>query len=387
MRPGACISNTTPQSVTSHLEVPAQVRSTKLYRRLNAKMQRRSFKKRMLRVSIVTANIVVMLAVVLFVAHNAQADSPTPKAASLASSAEVKVSNPLDQLSSADIALTVARLNGLPEATAITNQADSQITELSMAPTSDAVVAKPQVVSTALKSQADIKAYTTVSGDTISAIATKFGVTSDSIRWSNNLTGDSVNVGVKLSIPPVNGIIYTVKAGDTADSLATKFKSNKDKIIAFNDAEIKGLQVGQQILIPDGTQAVAASASQVARAAVATTSFPWGGASPVYGYNGYDYGYCTWYVASVISVPSNWGNANTWDNLAPMSGWTVSTVPRAGAIAQTDAGYFGHVAVVQAVSDDGTMIKYADMNGLAGWGRVGYSDWTSAGRFQHYIYR
>jgi len=34
------------------------------------------------------------------------------------------------------------------------------------------------------------------------------------------------------------------------------------------------------------------------------------------------------------------------------------------------------------------MIKYSDMNGLAGWGRVGYSDdWVPASKFPHYIYR
>ena len=60
---------------------------------------------------------------------------------------------------------------------------------------------------------------------------------------------------------------------------------------------------------------------------------------------------------------------------------------RAGAVAQTDAGYEGHVAIVEAVSDDGTQMKYSDMNGLAGFGRVGYSGWVAADHFPHYIYR
>jgi surface antigen len=107
---------------------------------------------------------------------------------------------------------------------------------------------------------------------------------------------------------------------------------------------------------------------------------------PIYGYNGYDYGYCTWYVANRISVPANWGNANTWDNLAPASGWTVSHAPRAGGIAQSNRGAFGHVAYVEAVSPDGTMIKYSDMNGIAGFNRVGYSDWVPASKFNNYIY-
>ena len=300
------------------------------------------------------------------------------------------VANPLDQLSSADIALTVARLNNLPETTAITNQADSQASDLrsSLATSSASVVAKPQVVLTALKSKADIKTYKAADGDTISSIAAKYGVTSDSIRWSNNLTGDAVTVGTSLTIPPVNGIVHTVVAGDTADSLAAKYKANKDQIIAYNDAEISGLRQGDKIIVPNGTitPVVIITARAIAAAAAPAAGYAFG-STAMYGYNGYDYGYCTWYVANRISVPSNWGNANTWANLAPLSGWTVSSVPRAGAIGQTPRGAEGHVAVIEAVSDDGTMIKYSDMNGLAGYGRVGYSEWVSASKFPNYIYR
>jgi len=148
-----------------------------------------------------------------------------------------------------------------------------------------------------------------------------------------------------------------------------------------NDAE-KGLTPGSYVWIPN--VAAPAAPSYVATAA----SFRVASFSPNYGFNGYDYGYCTYYVASRIPVPSNWGNANTWDNYARVTpGWAVSLTPSVGAVAQTDRGSEGHVAVVEAVSADGSMIKYSDMNGLAGWGRVGYSDWTSASHFEHYIVR
>jgi surface antigen len=122
----------------------------------------------------------------------------------------------------------------------------------------------------------------------------------------------------------------------------------------------------------------------------ASTSFRVASFSPNYsGFNGYDYGYCTYYVASVIAVPSNWGNANTWDNYARVTpGWAVSLTPIKGAIAQTDRGGLGHVAIVTDATADGMMIKYSDMNGLAGWGRTGTTpDWVSASRFEHYIVR
>jgi surface antigen len=266
----------------------------------------------------------------------------------------------------------------LPEASAVVNEADSVNAQLAVASTDEKVISKPQVVSTALKSVKDLQSYVTVAGDTVSNLASKFGVSSDTIKWSNDLTSDSLPAGKELWISPVNGIVYVVKANDTAESLATKYKANKDQIIAFNDAEVSGLPIGKRIVIPDGTIATT-------RSTASYTSYAYG-FTPTYGFNGYDPGWCTWYVASRIAIPTNWGNANTWDNYAALSGWIVSKTPVPGAIGQTDAGWAGHVAVVEAVSEDGTMIKYSDMNGLAGFNHVGYSDWVSISKFQNYIY-
>lgn len=292
--------------------------------------------------------------------------------------------NPLDQLSSADIAANASRIANMPEATAVTNQADTVSAELAVT-ANDSLVSKPQIIASDLKTRFDVQDYLVKEGDTVSSIAAKYNVTSDSIRWSNNLSGETVTVGAHLSIPPLNGVVYTVAGGDTAQSLASKFSASADQITAFNDAEISGLKPGEKIVIPNGKVQQVATTSVYARSSSsASYSF---GSSAIYGSNGYDWGFCTWYVANRISVPSNWGNANTWDNLAPLSGWTVSSTPRQGAIAQRNTGSFGHVAYVEAVSPDGTQIKYSDMNGLAGFARVGYSGWVSASSFENYIYR
>jgi surface antigen len=288
--------------------------------------------------------------------------------------------NPLDQASSADIALTVAEVSNLPEATAVANQAQTAAADLAMAGTSDNIISKPEVVTTALKSKADIFNYITVTGDTVASLADKFGITSDSIMWSNGLTSNTLTPGTTLTIPPVNGIVYTVKAGDTPASLAELYKANQQEIIAYNDAEISGLTVGERIIIPSGVLSSDSSADK----STASSIFPWGN-GPVYGYNGYDYGYCTWYVATQVPVPSNWGNASSWAYYASLSGWNVSGAPTVGAIAQTAdaAGGEGHVAIVDAVSGDEIQIR--DMNGVAGWGRVGYSSWIPDSTFQHFI--
>lgn len=355
-------------------------------------MRRKTFRRRAVRFGIVATNLVI-LAVIMAVVLQSPNSNSIPKASALTNATSSVESNPLDQVSSADIALTVARMNSLPETTAITSQAQSQAADVAIATSTNNVTAKPEVVATALKSRADIQNYVTVAGDSIGSLATKFGVTSDSIKWSNGFTGDAVPAGTKLVIPPVNGIVYTVKNGDTIESIAAKFNANKDQIAAYNDSEIAGLKVGEQILIPNGTVSpVTASRTATTAAGIAGggagpagAAFPWGN-GPLYGVNGYDYGYCTWYVATQISVPGNWGNAATWAYYAGASGWGVSTRPTVGAIAQKGGGY-GHVAIVDEVSPDGTQVRYKDMNGVAGWGRVGQSGWVPASHYDHYITR
>jgi surface antigen len=359
------------------LTVPRTTWAAKLHRQIQSKLRLKTARRRNVRIALLASNVLILAFIIGFVVQNPQAGAPAPSLASTGAA------NPLDQVSSADIALTVARMNSLPETTAINNQAQSQAAELAIATSSNNVTAKPAVIATALKSSADIKDYTVLPGDTVASIAAKFGVTSESIRWSNNLSSDSVAAGTVLVIPPVNGIVYTINTGDTADSLAAKFHASKEKIIAYNDAEIKGFTVGQRIIVPDAVQG--STNLRAATIGPSAASFAWG-SSPMYGGNGYDYGYCTWYVANRIRVPNNWGNANTWAYYAPGSGWAVSKRPTVGSIAQTTGPGFGHVAYVEAVSDDGTMIKYSDMNGLAGWGRVGITqNWVPASHFNNYI--
>jgi surface antigen len=374
---GVCISTsrTTPSTLaTDSLTPPRTFRSARLYQYVQTKLGHRIIRRRAVRIGLLVVNVAILAIIVTFVLQKPHAGS---LAVPLPVNAATSATNPLDQLSSAGIAQTVAELNNLPETTAITNQVQSQTAEIAVASSDANVVSKPQVVDTALKSRADIQTYTTAPGDTVSGLAAKFGVTSDSIRWSNSLSGDSVAAGTKLLIPPVNGIVYSVKSGDTADSLAAKFNANKDQIIAYNDAEITGLQIGEQIIIPNASVSVAGTTA----AAIAGTKagFPWG-SGPLYGFNGYDYGYCTWYVATQVAVPANWGNASTWAYYARLSGWNVSTTPTVGAIAQRGGGE-GHVAVVTGVNPDGT-VTVRDMNGFAGWGRVGVGT-VSTGTFQY----
>ena len=342
----------------SYQKVGSQVAGT-------GKKMKKSVKKRLVRYGLVLANIAVLMAVIFVVVKNPNSSSVVKQSVSSQSTNTAVVSNPLDELSSADIAVQVARMARLAETTSVKNNADSQNEQLAIVTSGTQTLDKPQIVSTALKSKKDIKVYTAVAGDTVSSLAARFGITSDSIKWSNGLTSDALAVGKKLYIPPVTGIAYEVKSGDTVDSLSTKYRANKEQVIADNDAEVAGLKVGERILIRDG------SIPPPVVISYASWTGPTSG-----GYNGYDYGWCTWWVANRRiqtgrPLPTQLGNASTWYYRARnVFGMPTGTTPQTGAAVMTSSAGWGHVAYVESVNGDGT-VTFSEMNaGVGNWNRT-----------------
>ncbi|MCC7436535.1 M23 family metallopeptidase [Candidatus Nomurabacteria bacterium] len=98
-----------------------------------------------------------------------------------------------------------------------------------------------------------ITTYTVVSGDTLSGIADKFSISTNTLLWANDLTKKStIKVGQKLTILPVSGIVHSVKKGDTLGAIALKYDASTEEIIAFNDLEDSKIKVGMKLIIPDG---------------------------------------------------------------------------------------------------------------------------------------
>lgn len=360
---------------------------TKLSRSLTTKRN----KKRAVRYGLLVGNIAVVGIATLFVLHN-----PNSQAVSrnIAKVSDTQAMNPLDALSAADIAVSAARMTDLAEATSVKNQADSVAAELNTHVVDYAVVPKPQILSSIIKTKADIKDYTVVDGDTLGDLASRFGVTSDSLKWSNGLTTSILRPGTALVIPPIDGIAYTVKSGDTPDSLATKYSANKEQIVAFNDAEVLGIKVGERIVIPGGSIAPPP--------VVAPRYFTGYSLSTVarYGGNGYDYGWCTWYVSNRRAelgrpVPNNLGNAYSWYTVAVRSGLSTGNSPQPGAVAVNQGG--NHVMVVEVVNDDGSFwvsemnfsaggqVSMTDSRPTGGWGRIDWRLVGSSGSWK-YIY-
>lgn len=74
---------------------------------------------------------------------------------------------------------------------------------------------------------------------------------------------------------------------------------------------------------------------------------------------------CTWFVASKLPVPNTWGDAISWGYEAAADGYTISNVPKIGAIAQSSTDYYlGHVALVQAINGDQVEILEMNYTGL-----------------------
>ncbi len=319
-------------------------------------------KKRIIRYGLLSINLLLVVGIVGFVIATRGSDS-APQNATLRLTTESELTSPLDTLSGADIATNVAELVQLEQAVAVRNNADSVNTQLDIVPNDAQVVAKPQIVRTDLKSIRDLKEYTVKKGDTISSIAEKFGIKAETLRWSNDLSGNSVNTGAKLKVPPVDGFVYTVKSGDTAQSIADKYSASRAKIIAFNDAEITGLKVGQEIVIPDGEVPAPVA---ITNSFASVSGFRYG-FSASYGGNGYSFGYCTWHAANRRAqvgkpIPANLGNASTWKARAQLAGLATGSKPQKYAVIwHPPRDYYGHVAFVEDVLPDGSVLV-SDMN-------------------------
>lgn len=101
--------------------------------------------------------------------------------------------------------------------------------------------------------------YTVEKGDTLSTIAKKFNVSTDTIKWANNLTSDDLTVGDSLDILPVSGVAHKVASGDSIYSIAKKYSADAQGIADFPFNEFVNpekftLVEGQIVIVPEGVK-------------------------------------------------------------------------------------------------------------------------------------
>jgi murein DD-endopeptidase MepM/ murein hydrolase activator NlpD len=98
----------------------------------------------------------------------------------------------------------------------------------------------------------DIVSYTIEPGDTLSAIASKFGVTSRTIMQNNGMfDANSLRAGKVLKIIPVDGVVHQVAAGDTLSKIAKKYSVKEEDILTQNNLIVGATLVeGNEVIIP-----------------------------------------------------------------------------------------------------------------------------------------
>lgn len=310
----------------------------------------------------------------------------------------------VDDLVATRVATSIAQSADLPIANNVANLSQSIAAESVLVQNDANIVAKPQVVEASSDTR-DIQTYTAKVGETIPSIAKKFNISASTVRWANDMDSDAVEPGRKLKILPTDGILYTIQSGDTIQSLADKYKADADQIRTWNDLELGGFKSGKEIIIPQGNLPTterpgyeAPVTYDYSNAGLNYGDYSGGTASGnSYGVsvgNRYAFGNCTWYVYERRAelgrpVGGNWGNAASWASYAVNAGFRVNGTPAVGAVMQNGGGWYGHVAVVEAVNP-GVSVTISEMNAYrfgGGYNRIGRGDiaWNEAvsGMYQY----
>ena len=284
----------------------------------------------------------------------------------------------VDQMSELYVVADLSDALGLASASDVASNYVITTTMYDSGQTSTGKLEKPNL--TDIGKREWITEYIVNDGENVDSIAAKTGISADQIRWSNGLKTVEVATGTTLYIPKQSGIVYTVKSGDTVESIVEKYGSNSEEIIALNDLEVSGIAENTRIFIKDGSLPETERPEYVPpapRPVYTTYTYTYLGSSSersnieVIGYfynlgGPYGAGQCTqwaWYKwqQNGRTVPTNWGNANTWAAMAAASGYQVDHNPAPGAIIQSGSGWYGHVGYVEAVNPDGSIV-ISEMN-------------------------
>ncbi len=206
------------------------------------------------------------------------------------------------------------------------------------------------------KPRSEIITYTVQKGDTLSAIAKKFGVSDDTLRWQNDIRGDNITVGDTIEILPVTGIAHKIVSGDTIYTIAKKYSSNPQAIVDFPfndfaDPQTFSLVIGQALIVPEGVQPQAAPTYIARRTFIPAGTSSVSGAGFAWPVRGTMNQYYAWYHKA-IDIGAGVGTPV----LAAQSG-TVSYAISGG----WNYGYGTHVIIT---GDNGYQTLYAHLSGL-----------------------
>lgn len=145
----------------------------------------------------------------------------------------------------------------------------------------------PAPTYTSARVDVDGETYTVQSGDNLSAIAKRFDSSVSAIKSANGLSSDRIVVGQELLVPkverepePVVGVpndsgevIYVVKPGDTLGAIANRYGVTVKTIMQANGiSDPRRLRAEQKLVIPTGLEPVQDTAPSAPAAPAAPSS-------------------------------------------------------------------------------------------------------------------
>lgn len=98
----------------------------------------------------------------------------------------------------------------------------------------------------------EFQKYTVKSGDNITRISKKFGLSNIStlIAVNNISNAKKLQVGEVLKIPSTDGVIHTVTKNENLNGIASKYGVSIETLLDVNDLSTSVLKVGQNLFIP-----------------------------------------------------------------------------------------------------------------------------------------
>ncbi|HEL1585696.1 TPA: LysM peptidoglycan-binding domain-containing protein [Streptococcus suis] len=206
--------------------------------------------------------------------------------------------------------------------------------------------------------------YQVQAGDSFSSIAAAHQIDMYQLAEANQMTiydlllpGQVLQVADNWVASPSASqeTSYTVQYGDSLSAIAAKFGMDMYQLAQLNRMDIYGL------LLPGQVLTVTATAQQVQ---TATSDYYLPGFTYEAGIN-YPVGQCTWAVQKLTGWAGDWwGNAADWARNAAAQGFLVGSQPQVGSIVVWDDGGYGHVAYVTEVNQWGQIqVLEANYNG------------------------
>lgn len=118
----------------------------------------------------------------------------------------------------------------------------------------------------------DTKIYTVKAGDTLSTIASRYGVSVVRLKRANRLSGDSLRIGDRLEIPTQVAVsdapkrvaksrTHRVRSGESLYTIGKRYGVSVDRLKAANGLRRNTIRVGQELVIPARSSGTSASAS------------------------------------------------------------------------------------------------------------------------------